>query len=95
MAGYLIAEVDVTDPEAYEEYKRIVPAAVESHGGRFLVRGGAVVPKEGGWTPKRMIVIEFASLAAAQVFYDSPEYARALEIRLKATNSRLLLVEGA
>jgi uncharacterized protein (DUF1330 family) len=93
--GYLVAEVDITDAEAYEVYKRIVPESVAAHGGRFLVRGGAVVPKEGGWDPKRLVVIEFASLAAAQKFYDSPEYARALAIRLKATNSRLVLVEGA
>lgn len=95
MAGYLIAEIDITDAEAYEEYKRIVPAAVEAHGGWFLVRGGTVVPKEGGWTPRRVIVIEFPSLEAAKRFYDSPEYARPLEIRLKATKSRLVLVEGA
>lgn len=95
MAGYLIAEIDITDAEAYEEYKRIVPAAVEAHGGRFLVRGGTVVPKEGGWNPKRVIVIEFPSLEAAKAFYDSSEYARPLEIRLKATQSRLVLVEGA
>lgn len=94
MPGYLIAEIDITDPGAYQEYGRIVTAAIEAYGGRFLVRGGTVVPKEGGWSPKRLVVVEFPSLEAAQKFYDSPEYARPLDIRLKATNSRLVLVEG-
>ena len=40
MKGYVIAEVDVRDADAYEEYKRHVPPTLEAFGGRFLVRGG-------------------------------------------------------
>jgi len=51
--------------------------------------------KEGGWKPARLVVVEFASMEQARKFYDSPEYAPALAIRLKAAKSRLVLVEGA
>lgn len=95
MTAYLIAEIDITDPETYKEYQKMVPSTVKQYGGRFLVRGGAVVPKEGGWNPARVIVIEFPSMETAQKWYDSPEYAPALDIRLRATKSRLILVEGA
>lgn len=94
MAAYVIAEIDITDPETYKEYQRLVPLSVEQYGGRFLARGGKVIPKDGGWTPKRVIVIEFPSLDAAQQWYDSPEYAPLLDIRLRATRSRLILVDG-
>jgi len=95
MPAYLIADIDVTDAAAYEEYKKITPGAIAAYGGRFLVRGGAVDSKEGGWKPSRVAVVEFPSMAQARKFYDSPEYAPALAIRLKHAKSRLILVEGA
>jgi uncharacterized protein (DUF1330 family) len=95
VAGYVIAEVDVTDPQAYEEYRKLVPATVERYGGRFVVRGGAVEPLEGGWQPKRLVVIEFDSLEQARNWYRSPEYAPAMALRHEAASSRVVLVEGA
>jgi len=95
MPAYLIAEVDVADTAAYEEYKKLTPGAVAAYGGKFIVRGGTVDSKEGGWKPARLVVVEFASMEQARKFYDSPEYAPALAIRLKAAKSRLVLVEGA
>lgn len=95
MAGYVVAEVEVTDPATYEEYRKLVPATVARYGGKFLVRGGAVEPKEGGWQPKRLVVLEFASLEQARSWYHSPEYAPALALRLKAARSKVLLVDGA
>ena len=95
MSAYLIAEVDVTDPAAYEEYRKIVPATIAKYGGKYLVRGGAVDAKEGGWLPTRLVVLEFESMAQAKKWYHSPEYAPALAIRTKAARSKVVLVEGA
>jgi len=95
MPAYVIAEVNVTDPKLYEDYKKLVPATVEKYGGRFAVRGGTVDSKEGGWQPARLVVLEFPSMAQARKWYDSPEYAPALALRLKAANAKLILVEGA
>lgn len=94
MSAYVIAEVNVTDAKLYDEYKKLVPATVEKYGGRFAVRGGAVDSKEGGWTPARMVVLEFPSMEKARAWYHSPEYAPALAMRHKAANSKLILVEG-
>lgn len=95
MAGYVVAEVEVTDPATYEEYRKRVPAIVAQYGGKYLVRGGAVEKKEGAWEPKRLVVLEFASLEQARKWYHSPEYAPVLALRLKAARSKVLLVEGA
>ena len=95
MSAYVIAEVEITDPAVYEEYRRLVPATIAKYGGKYLVRGGAVETKEGGWTPKRLAVLEFASMDQAKKWYHSPEYAPVLALRLKAARSKLLLVEGA
>ena len=95
MSAYVIAEIDVVDPAAYEDYRKQVLAVVTKYGGKFIVRGGKIEPKEGGWTPKRLVVVEFASLAQAQKWYDSPEYAPLIKLRQKASKGKLILVEGA
>ncbi len=95
MPGYVVAEVEVTDPATYEEYRKRVPAIVAQYGGKYLVRGGAVEKKEGAWEPKRLVVLEFPSLEQARKWYHSPEYAPVLALRLKAARSKVLLVEGA
>jgi uncharacterized protein (DUF1330 family) len=94
MSAYVIAEVNVTDPQLYEAYRKTVPATVEKYGGRFAVRGGAVDAKEGGWSPARLVVLEFPSMERARAWYHSPEYAPLLAMRLKAADSKLILVEG-
>jgi uncharacterized protein (DUF1330 family) len=95
MSAYVIGEIEVTDPAVYEDYRKQVLAVVTKYGGKFLVRGGKVDPKEGGWNPKRVVVLEFPSVAQAQQFYHSPEYAPLLKLRQKASKGRLIIVEGA
>lgn len=94
MAAYVIAEVDVNEPKLYDEYRKMVPATVQKYGGRFLVRGGAVDSREGGWNPARFVVLEFPTMEQARKWYASPEYAPALALRRKAASTKLILVEG-
>lgn len=95
MSAYLIAEVDVTDPVVYEQYRALTPGAVAKYGGRFIVRGGKAELVEGAPAPKRIVVLEFDSMAAVKRFYESPEYAAAKAIRQRAARSRIIFVEGA
>jgi uncharacterized protein (DUF1330 family) len=94
MAAYLIAEVGVTDPTAYEEYRKLVEKTLEQYGGKYRVRGGAVTLLEGEPAPKRIVVVEFDSVEQAHAWYNSTEYAPALKIRQASSTGRLLLVEG-
>ncbi|MBM3368085.1 MAG: DUF1330 domain-containing protein [Betaproteobacteria bacterium] len=94
MAGYVIAEVDVHDAALFEEYRKLVPATIAQYGGKYLVRGGATESREGGWAPKRMVMLEFPSAEQARKWYHSAEYAPALALRLKAATTRMVIVEG-
>ena len=94
MPGYVIAEVDVHDPERYEEYRRMASAAVAEFGGRFVVRGGPAELLEGQPEPKRIVVLEFESTARAKEWYESEAYRPALELRQSISTGRFLLVEG-
>ena len=95
MAAYVIGEIEVTDPTTYDDYRKQVAATVEKHGGRFVVRGGKLEPLEGGWSPKRLVVLEFPSMAQALAWYRSPEYAPLIALRQKASRGKLVAVEGS
>jgi uncharacterized protein (DUF1330 family) len=95
MPAYIIAEVEVTNPDGYKAYTALVPATIEKYGGRFIVRGGAAQPLEGDWPAVRRVIIEFPTKEAAQRWWDSPEYEKPKEMRRANSKGRLLLVEGA
>ena len=94
MAGYVVGEIEVTDPAAYEEYRKQVGAVNAKYGGKFLARGGKAEALEGGWQPKRLVVLEFPSLEQAQKWYRSQDYAPLIKLRQKASKGRLVVVEG-
>lgn len=95
MAAYLIADVDVTDPDLYELYKKDLPATLEPYGARYVVRGGATEVLEGDWNPKRLVIIEFPDMARLKAWYQSPAYRPLIALRQRAARARLLAVEGA
>lgn len=94
MKGYVIGEIEITDPAVFQEYGRQVPATVAKFGGRYLVRGGTIEPVEGGWNPKRLVVLEFPSLAQARQWYHSADYQPLIALRQKGSRGKLVLVEG-
>jgi len=94
MAAYLISTIEITDPIAYEQYKKLVAGPLAKYGGKFVVRGGAIEHKEGDWQPKRVVVVEFENMAKARAFYDSSEYAPAKAVRQRSSIGSVLFVEG-
>ena len=95
MSAYVIGDIEVTDAAVYEDYRRQVAATVQKYGGRFVVRGGKVEALEGGWSPKRVVLLEFPSMEQAQKWYRSSEYAPLIALRQRASRGKLVLVEGA
>jgi uncharacterized protein (DUF1330 family) len=94
MSAFVIVDVEILDPERYETYKTMVPDTVSKYGGRFLARGGSVEALEGGWSPQRLVILEFPSNEQAKAWYDSVEYAPAKALRHQTAWSRMVLVEG-
>ena len=94
MAAYLIADVDVTDAAAFEEYRREVPETERHYGGRYLGRGGDTKVLEGDWEPHRLVIIEFPGMASLMAWYNSPEYAPLKALRLTCAKTRIIALEG-
>jgi len=93
-SAYILANVDVTDPQQYEEYRRLSTIAMQAHGAEVCVRGGKVDVLEGDWTPKRVVLLKFPTAEAARRFYDSSEYQAAKAARQGAAVMRMVLIEG-
>jgi uncharacterized protein (DUF1330 family) len=91
----VIGDIEVTDAALYDDYRKQVLATVQKYGGKFVVRGGKVEALEGGWSPKRLVMLEFPSMEQAQKWYRSSEYTPLIGLRQRASRGRLVLVEGA
>ena len=94
MAGYLIANLEITNPDGFAEYARKVAPIIAQYGGKYIVRGGETRMLEGNAPIKRIVILEFPSLAAAQKFYDSPDYRPIIHLRTSSANSTIFLVDG-
>ena len=92
MPAYVIVGVDVTDPEAYGEYSRQVPATLKPYGGRFLVRGGTFDVLEGNWPASRIVVLTFPSVEQAKAWHESAEYQSILPIRQRYARTHFMVV---
>lgn len=96
MPAYLIADETISDPDTFEEYKRAVLPLITRFGGRFLSRGGNLEVLEAGrgWSPDRMVIIEFPTMSALKEWYDSADYAPVRDIRFRSATSTLIALDA-
>lgn len=94
MPAYMIVNLNVHDPAAYEAYKRDVPALIAKHGGEYLVRGGEHEVLEGDWKPSRLVLFRFPDRAAIRAFMADPAYAPLKALRLRVATTDAVAVDG-
>jgi len=95
MTAYFLFDVrEIKDPEGAKQYRDGVFRTVHQHGGRYLALGGKFDVKEGAWSPGIVVIIEFPSRERAEAWYDSDSYRPLRELRLRATDSCAILVDG-
>lgn len=92
--GYLVAEIEVTDPKAYKDYAAKAGPIITACGGQYLARGGKVERVEGKPPRSRFVIVEFASFDVARGCYHSSAYQAVAPIRQKASKSRFWLSDG-
>ena len=94
MAAYIIVDVKIKDPQAYERYKTLTPGSLAAYGGRFVVRGGSTEVLEGPRQPGRVVVLEFDTAERARAWWSSEEYREAKALRQRIADTSMILVEG-
>ena len=93
-AGYVIAQLKITNPENYKEYVEKVNPIVKKFGGEFLVRGGEFQIFDGETKFPRIIVLKFPSYEKALEWYNSEEYKPIKQIRLDNSEGTNMIVRG-
>lgn len=95
MKYYSVAEITVTNRRWVPAYVRNVTKIVEAHGGRYLARSVQIRKMEGDRPlPQLVVIIEWPSLEAAEIFYESEAYLPYKTSRLAGSNGEFILVSG-
>ena len=94
MSAYVIFDVGIGDMTSYQDFMKGVKPALDAAGARYLARGGTHKVYEGDWTPRRIVILEFPSVAAWEAFYNGPTYQGLKAIRDQCSSARLVSVEG-
>ena len=92
-AYILVQRTAVLDPAGLEEYQRGVRPLLAQYGAVARAAGPCEVA-EGDWTPERLVILEFASMAQLRAFYDSPEYQPLKELRQRVARTNLVFIDG-
>ncbi len=94
MSAYLITDVEVTDESLYAQFREQMTPAIESYGGKFVARGGAIEVIDGSWAPTRLAIVAFDSMEQARSWLASAENKAFDDIRTRSSNINMVLVEG-
>jgi uncharacterized protein (DUF1330 family) len=94
MPAYVIFDVEIWDMNRYQEFMKSVKPEIEAAGGKYLARGGAHTVYEGDWEPRRIVILEFPTVAAFESFYHGSVYHDLKPIREACSSARLVSVEG-
>ena len=94
MPAYVIFDVEIRDATQYQAFMSGVKPALEAAGAKYLARGGAHTVYEGDWEPRRIVLLEFPSVAAWETFYNGETYQGLKTVRDACSSARLVGVEG-
>jgi uncharacterized protein (DUF1330 family) len=93
--GYSLTLIDVHDRDGYKAYAKLAFPIMERYGCEVLVDDRQPEVLEGNVFGSRTILLKWASRDAALKWYRDPDYVEATKLRLAATDSRLMVLDGA
>ena len=95
MKAYIVTiDSEVTDPEGMAGVASQLWEEAEAHGGRYLVRGGAISVHGGDLAPARETILEFDSPEQAKVLLDSQRITELRKRRGQFVKANTFMVEG-
>lgn len=93
MAGYFVANYTIKNKAEYQQYLAAVGPSLAAHGAENIVVDRDSVLLEGS-CGQVTVVLRFADKAAAQAWYDSPEYQAIRHLRTDNTEGVGVIAEG-
>ena len=92
--GYLLGQITISDKSQYKLYDSKIGNVIEEFGGRYLVKGGLRMVKEGNPSFQRDVLVEFKDIETAQRFFSSRQFKEISEFRKAGSSGFLLLLSG-
>lgn len=94
MAAYMIAQLNVHDPEGYSKYVSNFVPILTQYKGEIVVVDRNVKLVEGEWPYQTTVVLKLPDEEQAMLWYNSPEYQEIIQDRIRATTTNLILVKS-
>lgn len=95
MSAYMIAQIEITDPDEYQNYLAGFMPIFERYGGELLATSkNETVVIEGEWAYSGTVIMKFPSVEQARKWYDDPDYKSLAEHRHRSAEANLALVAG-
>jgi len=91
--AFTIAEIEVTDPQAFQAFAKMNIEQINAAGGHFLVQRGRIVAQSGE-APKSVTLIGWDSLDQATAYFSSLPFKELQPLRDKSAKVRNYHVEG-
>ena len=92
--GYLLGQITTSDKSRYKLYDSKIGNVIKEFGGRYLVKGGLRMVKEGNPSFQRDVLVEFKDIETAQRFFSSRQFKEISEFRKAGSSGFLLLLNG-
>ncbi len=95
MPAYAVFDLSPLDPDKMKHYLDVATSVLKSFDGKIIAASNDVDMREGDWSPERIVIVEFPTMAAAQGWYESPEYQGVLPMRLRVNHhDKMVIVPG-
>ena len=92
--GYLLGQITISDKSQYKIYDSKIGNVIEEFGGKYLVKGGLRIVKEGNPFFQRDVLVEFKDIETAQRFFSSQQFKKISKFRKAGSTGFLLLLNG-
>ncbi len=95
MSAYMVAQIEINDPEEYKKYLAGFLPIFQRYGGELLATSSSETEViEGEWAYPRTVIMKFPSMEDARNWHDDPDYRALAEHRQRSAKANLVLVEG-
>ena len=92
--GYLLGQITISDKSQYKLYDSKIAHVIKEFGGKYLVKGGLRMVKEGNPSFQRDVLVEFKDIKTAQRFFSSQQFKEISKFRKAGSSGFLILVNG-
>ena len=95
MPAYVIGQLDIHNPEAYQAYLDGFMPSFQRHGGELLATSRVETEiLEGSWAMPRTVIMRFPSVENAKAWHNDTDYVEPAKIRDENASKNLVLIDG-